>query len=275
MKDGVRYQIYETRDGHVLFMASEQEFWKNFCEGVGRTDLFERGRARSTPTTPAATVELQRRAARRSSARRPRAEWLDFGSEDNTPIAPVNTPQTIAEDPQFRDRMPWIPPDAARRRPAAAARSSSSARSCRCRTKAPTVGEHTDEVLRDVLGYDDARLAALRAVGSPRMSASPADHDDAARFAEEAGRLLLGIRARIDAGEPVDHIRHEGDLRAHELLLARLTETHPDDAVLSEEGVDDVAPASMRRGSGSSIPSTARGSSASHRGPTGQCMSRS
>ena len=42
MREGVRYQIYDTADGHVLFMASEQAFWKNFCEGVGRMDLFER-----------------------------------------------------------------------------------------------------------------------------------------------------------------------------------------------------------------------------------------
>ena len=41
MREGVRYQIYESSDGHVLFMASEREFWKNFCEGVGRPDLFE------------------------------------------------------------------------------------------------------------------------------------------------------------------------------------------------------------------------------------------
>ena len=41
MSGGVRYQIYESSDGHVLFMASEQAFWKNFCEGVGRADLFE------------------------------------------------------------------------------------------------------------------------------------------------------------------------------------------------------------------------------------------
>ena len=42
MKEGVRYQMYESTDGHVLFMASEQAFWKNFCEGVDRMDLFER-----------------------------------------------------------------------------------------------------------------------------------------------------------------------------------------------------------------------------------------
>jgi crotonobetainyl-CoA:carnitine CoA-transferase CaiB-like acyl-CoA transferase len=33
-------------------------------------------------------------------------------------------------------------------------------------TKAPTVGQHTDDVLRDVLGYDDAKIASLRARGA-------------------------------------------------------------------------------------------------------------
>jgi crotonobetainyl-CoA:carnitine CoA-transferase CaiB-like acyl-CoA transferase len=33
-------------------------------------------------------------------------------------------------------------------------------------TKAPTVGQDTDQVLRDVLGYDEARLADLRAAGT-------------------------------------------------------------------------------------------------------------
>jgi len=43
---------------------------------------------------------------------------------------------------------------------------------------APAVGEHTDEVLRDTLGYDDARIAALRAGGAlsvqPKPAAQPA-----------------------------------------------------------------------------------------------------
>ena len=33
-------------------------------------------------------------------------------------------------------------------------------------TKAPTVGEHTDQVLAEVLGYDDAKVAALRDAGA-------------------------------------------------------------------------------------------------------------
>jgi len=41
MRDGVRYQFYETADGHILFMASEREFWENFCKGIDRPELFE------------------------------------------------------------------------------------------------------------------------------------------------------------------------------------------------------------------------------------------
>jgi crotonobetainyl-CoA:carnitine CoA-transferase CaiB-like acyl-CoA transferase len=32
--------------------------------------------------------------------------------------------------------------------------------------KAPALGEHTERVLRETLGYDDARIAALRAAGA-------------------------------------------------------------------------------------------------------------
>ncbi|MHB8431714.1 MAG: CaiB/BaiF CoA transferase family protein, partial [Acidimicrobiales bacterium] len=43
MIEGVRYQVYETKDGKfVLFMASEQAFWRNFCQALGRAELFER-----------------------------------------------------------------------------------------------------------------------------------------------------------------------------------------------------------------------------------------
>ena len=56
------------------------------------------------------------------------------------------------------------------------------------------------------------------------------DHEVAATLAEEAGRLLLDVRA----GHAAD-----GDRLSNELLLARLAELRPADAVLSEESVDD------------------------------------
>jgi len=58
------------------------------------------------------------------------------------------------------------------------------------------------------------------------------DHLLAVRLAEEAGRLLLEIRP--EGGDA-------GDRRSNELLLRRLAELRPGDAVLSEEAEDDAA----------------------------------
>ena len=67
MKEGVRYQLYEATDGHVLFMASEQAFWKNFCEGVDRMDLFERWPGSKYADHAREQPRAAGRAARRSS----------------------------------------------------------------------------------------------------------------------------------------------------------------------------------------------------------------
>lgn len=161
MRDGVRYQFYETSDDrHVLFMASEQEFWKNFCVGVGREDLFEKWPGSQYGDHAKGNRELQA-ILKDIFAARTAAEWIDFGNEHNTPIAPVNTPKTLADDPQFQDRFPWLP--------ASELGADQLATPIKLvdtplphPTKAPTVGQHTDEILHEVLGYDDDRIAALR-----------------------------------------------------------------------------------------------------------------
>jgi crotonobetainyl-CoA:carnitine CoA-transferase CaiB-like acyl-CoA transferase len=164
MKDGVRYNIYATSDGHILFMASEREFWQNFCEGVGRPELFEQHPGSKYADHAVGDVAL-RAELRAIFATRTSAEWLEFGGRVNTPIAPVNTPRSIADDAQFRDRMPWIPQArlGAEQLPLPIKLID---RELPSPSMAPTVGQHTDEVLREVLGYDEPRVAALRASGA-------------------------------------------------------------------------------------------------------------
>jgi crotonobetainyl-CoA:carnitine CoA-transferase CaiB-like acyl-CoA transferase len=164
MREGVRYQIYPSADGHVLFMCSEQAFWKNFCNCVGRRDLFERWPGSKYADHARGNRELQRE-LHAIFAAKASAEWIRLGEEANFPIAPVNTPKTIADDPQFRERLPWHPrarlgaeqlPFPVRYLGEALPEPS----------RAPTVGEHTEAVLRDVLGYGAERLDALRASGA-------------------------------------------------------------------------------------------------------------
>jgi crotonobetainyl-CoA:carnitine CoA-transferase CaiB-like acyl-CoA transferase len=164
MREGVRYQIYESADGHVLFMASEQAFWRNFCEAVERMDLFERWPGKPYADHARGNRELQHE-LREIFKMKTSAEWIDFGIEVNTPIAPVNSARSIVDDPQFRARFPWIP----------ASRLGADeiplpvhvrGEELPVPTRAPKVGEHTDEVLADVLGYEPSRIATLRGDGA-------------------------------------------------------------------------------------------------------------
>jgi len=164
MREGVRYQIYASKDGHVLFMASEQEFWRNFCSALGRMELFERWPGSRFADHARGNRELQRE-LRAIFETKTSAEWIAFGIERNVPIAPVNTPRTIAADPQFQARFPWYPHD----------RHGTAMLPFPVRflgeelpepSRAPSVGEHTDAVLRGVLGYEPERIARLRISGA-------------------------------------------------------------------------------------------------------------
>jgi crotonobetainyl-CoA:carnitine CoA-transferase CaiB-like acyl-CoA transferase len=76
----------------------------------------------------------------------------------------VNSPKTIADDPQFQDRFPWYPIDGhgAEMLPFPVKYPGEELPEPRM---APTVGEHNEEVLREVLGYDAEKIAALREDG--------------------------------------------------------------------------------------------------------------
>ena len=163
MWGGVRYQAYEASDGHVLFMASEQAFWKNFCKGIDRMDLFDKWPGSKYADHARGNLELQAE-LREIFRTRTVNEWLTFSNEHNTTIAPFNTPANIGDDPQFQHRMGFLP-----------------IKSVGCEqlplpvfvngdplpvpTMAPTVGQNTDEVMADVLGKDDAELTRLRESG--------------------------------------------------------------------------------------------------------------
>lgn len=65
------------------------------------------------------------------------------------------------------------------------------------------------------------------------------DHELAARLATEAGELLLKVREEFADADAKDR-KAAGDKRSHDFLMAALAEHRPGDAVLSEEGADDL-----------------------------------
>jgi crotonobetainyl-CoA:carnitine CoA-transferase CaiB-like acyl-CoA transferase len=164
MENGVRYQFYESADGYVLFMASEREFWKNFCEGIGRPELFERWPGSQYGDHARGNTDM-REILRDVFKTKTTEEWLAFGLEHNTPIVVANTPKTLLDDPQFRDRMPLLPKEkvGADMLPTPI---KFIGEEMPMPTKAPTVGQHTEQVLRDTLGWSDEQIAKAKAAGA-------------------------------------------------------------------------------------------------------------
>ena len=162
MTESVRYQYYRSQDGLVLFMASERAFWKNFCEGIGRPALFEQNPGAKYADHARGNVALRRELAS-IFAGRTTAEWIAFGQQVNTPICPVNTVKTITQDPQFRSRIGFRPRGTAGTEllPSPIKLVGESLPEPRVAAREP--GRDTEAVLRGVLGYDDAKIAALRA----------------------------------------------------------------------------------------------------------------
>ncbi|HEX4864703.1 MAG TPA: CoA transferase [Acidimicrobiales bacterium] len=163
MKEGVRYQMYESKDGHVLFMASEQKFWKTFCQAIGRADLFERWPGSKFGDHARGNRELQGELRRIFKTKTTR-EWMDWAIANDALLAPVNSPKTLADDPQFNDRWRWLRHET----------HGADMLPCPIRimdgslpdpARAPQLGQHTDQVLSDIAGYDDALIAALREKG--------------------------------------------------------------------------------------------------------------
>ena len=164
MTESVRYQYYRSQDGIVLFMASEREFWKNFAYGVGRPELYDTNPGSKYADHARGNVELRRTLAAIFAARTT-AEWIQFGLEVNTPIAPVHDTKSITKDPQFQARLPFqswqehgtdLMPSPIKLLDEALP----------VPTKAAVdPGCDTDAVLREVLGYDADRIAALRRTG--------------------------------------------------------------------------------------------------------------
>ena len=106
MWEGVRYQYYEASDGHILFMASEQAFWKNFCEGIDRMDLFEKWPGKTIADHARGNKELQASCA--TSSAPARSPGVDRRSPTSTTrrSRPRTPPQTVRARPAVPGPVP-------------------------------------------------------------------------------------------------------------------------------------------------------------------------
>lgn len=162
----VPYQAFATADGHIILAVGNDSQFARFCEVAGRPDLAADERFRTN------AGRVQHRAALvpeldRILATRPSADWIASLEAVGVPCGPINDVGQVFEDPQVRARgmRLEVPHPLAGTASLVASPIRLSGTPVAPGTAPPTLGQHTHEVLAEVLGLDQASLASLREAG--------------------------------------------------------------------------------------------------------------
>jgi crotonobetainyl-CoA:carnitine CoA-transferase CaiB-like acyl-CoA transferase len=153
------YNTYECADGHWLALGIiEPKFWEPFCRLVGRDDWC----TDQWPQGDAAYAQID--ALRAIFKGRPRAAWLDVLEQADLPASPIHSMREAFDDPHFRARalLQHIDHPVEGRVPQLGFPVKFSDTPASMRRAPPTLGQHTDEVLRE-LGRSIADIEVLHA----------------------------------------------------------------------------------------------------------------
>jgi crotonobetainyl-CoA:carnitine CoA-transferase CaiB-like acyl-CoA transferase len=157
-------QNFPTRDGWIVVFCNKDKFWRDLVETLGVPELAEDARF-ATFADRFDHRETLLPLLRARFETRTTVEWLDR-LRGRVPCAPVNDVRQALADPQVlaRDMIVEVehPEFGTLRQVRSPVRTEGEIRQPR---RAPRLGEHTDSILRDVLGYGDGTIARLRSAG--------------------------------------------------------------------------------------------------------------
>ncbi len=157
-------QNFPTRDGWIVIFCNKEKFWRDLVEALGAPGLAEDPRFGSFADR-FANREALLPLLRERFLTRTTAEWLDR-LRGRVPCAPVNDVRQALADPQVLARDMIVEVDHPAFGPLREVRSPVRTEGeIRQPTRAPRLGEHTDVILREVLGYGEGTIARLRAAG--------------------------------------------------------------------------------------------------------------
>jgi crotonobetainyl-CoA:carnitine CoA-transferase CaiB-like acyl-CoA transferase len=157
-------QNFATRDGWIVIFCNKDKFWRDLVETLGAPELAEDARFRTFGDRFAHKDTLlpllQARFATRTTE-----EWLDR-LRGRVPCAPVNDVRQALADPQVLARDMIVEVEHPDFGPLKEVRSPVRTEGeIRHPARAPKLGEHTDQILREILSYSDRTIARLRETG--------------------------------------------------------------------------------------------------------------
>jgi crotonobetainyl-CoA:carnitine CoA-transferase CaiB-like acyl-CoA transferase len=158
------YNTYPCSDGYVAIFTSAERHWHSMCRMLGRLELLDNPNYSTTPGRARHMAEIDDIVGAWTITRS-KDEVLRLLNEAHVPCAPVKTAREVAHDRHLEARGFWVDIDHPRRGrtrvPISPIRLHAGGKS-EIRRPAPTLGQHTEAVLTELLGVTAAELARLR-----------------------------------------------------------------------------------------------------------------
>ena len=162
----VPYQTFRTQDGDIILACGNDNLFAKFCDVAGRRALAVDPRFATNAKRVENRAELTRLLADVFATRTTR-EWVDALEDAGVPNGPINTIEQVFAEPQViaRGMRIELPHPTAGKVPLVASPMRFTGTPLEFKMPPPTLGQHTDEILREVLGRSAAEVARLKAGG--------------------------------------------------------------------------------------------------------------
>ncbi len=160
----VPYQTFATRDGNIILACGNDNLFNKFCDVAGCSELAKDPRFATNAKRVENRADITALLAEIFMGRTTR-EWVAVLETAGVPNGPINDIRQVFEEPQVvaRGMKLDLPHPTAGRCSLVASPMRFSATPLEYRAAPPTLGQHTDDVLRGLLGMSDAEIAELRA----------------------------------------------------------------------------------------------------------------
>jgi crotonobetainyl-CoA:carnitine CoA-transferase CaiB-like acyl-CoA transferase len=158
----VPYEVFPSADGHIILAVGNDTQFASFCRVAGRPDLADDPRFKTNPERvkhrPVLVPIVQAIVKQRKSR-----DWIESLEAASVPCGPINDMREVFENEQVRHRglRVEIPHPSGVSCPTVASPMRFSATPVDYAVPPPLLGEHTRDVLREVLGLSGAEIDAL------------------------------------------------------------------------------------------------------------------